>query len=112
MYERIVGIRKSFAYHALYAGAVLQRWFDCWCPACMAADTPGDRADASGAEMDSNYQVPGCGCAEPWYFHSVRLLGARGIGAAKEAAQKYGRENAPLLLPGTHTTSYTIKKRE
>ena len=60
--------------------------------------------------MDSNYQVPDCGCAERWYFHSVRLLGARGIGAAKEAAQKYGRENAPLLLPGTHTTSYTIKK--
>jgi len=78
----------------------------------MAAGTPRDRADGAehGAEMDSNYQVPDCGCAEPWYFHSVRLLGARGIGAAKEAAQKYGRENAPLLLPGTHTTSYTIKR--
>jgi hypothetical protein len=99
VYERIVGIRKSFAYHALHEGAVLQKWFDCWCPACMAADAPGDRAD--GAEMNSNYQVPNCECTERWYFHSVRLLGNRGIGAAKRAAQKYGRDNAPLLKPGT-----------
>ena len=59
-FDSIDGIQKSFAYKALRPGVVLQRWFDCWCPVCMALPSPGD------GRMDSNYRVAGCCCQQHW----------------------------------------------
>ena len=51
--------------------------------------------------MDSNYKVAGCKTCEPWWEHTVELHGSRGIGQAKAAAQKRGRQLASELRPGT-----------
>jgi hypothetical protein len=95
LYEPVVGIRKSFGYMALSKERVLQRWFDCWCPECMHAEGVGK------GTMDSNYQVCGCRSKEPWWEHSVALLGTRGIGAQKKEAQRRGRDLASRLKLGT-----------
>ena len=95
VYASVEGIRKSFGYMALDGERVLQRWFDCWCPQCMAADGPGK------GSMNSNYQVIGCTCSEPWWEHSVALQGTLGVAALKKKAQKRGRELASQLKPGT-----------
>ena len=95
VYDSVQGIRKSFGYCALSDGRVLQRWFDCWCSQCRGSLAPGE------GNMDSNYRVAGCVSCEPWWEHSVALQGSRGIGAAKVAAQKKGRELASKLKPGT-----------
>ena len=51
--------------------------------------------------MDSNYQVTGCTCSEPWWEHSVALQGTLGVAALKKKAQKRGRDLASQLKPGT-----------
>ena len=43
-FDSVDGIRKSFGFRALRPGVVLQRWFDCWCPVCMAVTEPGHHA--------------------------------------------------------------------
>ena len=95
VYESVVGIQKSFGYMALGGERVLQRWFDCWCCKCLLVASPGV------PPMDSNYQVPACECGEPWWEHSVALLGARGIMAQKKQAQSRGRELARKLKPNS-----------
>ena len=99
VYDRVDGIRKSFGYLALSSGRVLQRWFDCWCPACMAAAGPG--SGMVGGVVGKGYQVEGCTRLEPWYDTPVQLQGPRGIRRQRELAQKKGRELAESLKPAT-----------
>ena len=97
VYDRVDGIRKSFGYLALSSGRVLQRWFDCWCPACLAATGPGSGMD--GAASGCGYKVQGCTSQEPWWDCSVQLQGARGVHRQRQLAQKKGRELAESLKP-------------
>ena len=101
VYDSVVGIRKSFGYQAVSTGRVLQRWFDCWCTACMAATGPG--AGMDGAAQGRGYRVQGCtkAAAEPWWDQTVQLQGARGIRRQHRLNQKRGRELAASLLPDT-----------
>ena len=78
---------------ALDGNRVLQRWFDCWCPACRKAQGPGQG-------MDSNYKVVECETKEPWWEYTVQQLGARGIGRTRKVAQDQGRAMAEKLKPG------------
>ena len=101
VYDSVEGVRKSFGYMAVTSGRVLQRWFDCWCKACMAATGPG--AGMDGAAQRGGYRVQGCSrpTAEPWWDCSVELQGARGIRRQHQLKQKKGRELAAALKPGT-----------
>ena len=99
VYDSVEGIRKSFGYLAVGTGRVLQRWFDCWCCACMQANGPGDGMD--GAAAESGYQVLGCERHEPWWDNSVQLQGARGVKYRQQLASKKGRELVQSLKPGT-----------
>ena len=96
VYGKSDDIRKTFGLRALRDNSVLYRWFDCWCPACMAAGGPGV------GSMDSNYQVKDCKVKEPWYEATVSLQATRGIPAQRKEAQRKGRELAKQLKPGEY----------
>ena len=101
VYDSVGGIRKSFGYLAVSTGRVLQRWFDCWCTACMAATGPG--AGMDGVAQRQGYRVQGCSRAvtAPWWDCTVQLQGARGIRRQHQLKQKRGRELVAALEPDT-----------
>jgi hypothetical protein len=78
-FDSVDGIQKSFGYRALRPGVVLQRWFDCWCPACMSVTRPGDTF------MDSNYRVAQCCSQKHW------------MDAASSTEQQYWEHVLPQL---------------
>lgn len=99
-YDRCIDIRKSRGYMALQAGVVLQRPFDCWCHACMAAMGSGKGTMDSGHE-DLSYRVEGCNDVEARYeVRQVNRCDARGVAVRREKAQTDGNAHAAKLKIG------------
>jgi hypothetical protein len=111
-FEKIDSIRRSFGYRALRDGVVLQRWFDCWCPACMSVTKPGDGV------MDSNYRVPQCdshkcwqsnatvgalvaGNPFRWWECSAQRDDTRGVHGRRKEAQAAGKKLVDKLKEGS-----------
>ena len=95
-FESIFGIQKSFGYTALRTNVVLQREWDCWCPACFDALSGPGRAK----QIANNYQVAECRTQERWFECCVQRQDARGVYARRQEAQEAGRELVPQLQAG------------
>ena len=80
-FESIFGIQKSFGYIGLESGSVMQREWDCWCPACFCSiagpTAHGSRMVNNGSEQ--GYVVLGCTSQERWFDCTVQRKDAVGV---------------------------------
>lgn len=104
------GIQKSFAYLGLAdsdssdgkGGSVMQREWDCWCPACFCSIAG---PAAQGSLMVNNgegqgYVVTGCTSQEKWYDCTVQRKDAVGVHVRRQLSQQVGQKLAKTLKPG------------
>jgi hypothetical protein len=98
-FESVCGIRKSFGFLSISDGRVDQREFDCHCHPCIMA------GGHSLGTMSPDSLIPACDhhgqSAHKWYQCDVSLLGLRGIGGRRKAAQAAGHKFIAKLKPGS-----------
>jgi hypothetical protein len=105
-FEQVFGIQKSFGYLALGSGdgTVMQREWDCWCPACFCSVSAIGRGDHGSCTVPNStgqgHWVVGCASQEPWFECTAQRKDARGVHVRRKLAQQVGQKLAVKLKPG------------